>query len=71
MLGFPLDLHETDEVYRFTKEDVEILRMFKDQTVFTVGTKQTMHVYRAEVLNMVCCSVSIHAQIARRFENGD
>ena len=58
MFGRPMELHDTDEVYRITKDDVEILRMFKDQTVFTIGTAQTTHVYRAELVNLICCSVS-------------
>lgn len=58
MLGSPMELHETDEVYHMTKEDIDTLRMFKDQTVFTIGTAQTTHVYRAELVNLICCSVS-------------
>ena len=62
MLGAALELHDSDEngdrVYHLTKEDVDILRMFKDQTVFTIGTSQTTHVYRTELVNLICCSVS-------------
>ena len=58
LLGTPMDLHESDEKYLITKEDVEILRWFKDQTVFTIGTAQTVHVYRGEVVSLMMLSVS-------------
>lgn len=63
MLGTPIDLHESDEIYHLTKEDVDTLHMFKDQTVFTIGTSQTTHVYRSELVNLICCSVRVSGSI--------
>ena len=60
MLDMPMELHESDETYHISKEDLEILRIFKDQTVFTIGTAQTVHIYRSECVNMLCHSVSPH-----------
>lgn len=59
MLGMPMELCETDEKYLITKEDLEILRWFKDQTVFTIGTAQTVHLYRDEISGMLLRSVSL------------
>lgn len=58
LLGSPMELCETDEKYHLSKEDVEILRWFKDQTVFTIGTAQTVMVYRKEIVRMMLHSVS-------------
>ena len=58
MIGSPMELCETDEKYLITKEDVEILRWFKDQTVFTIGTAQTVSIYRHEITSMMIHSVS-------------
>lgn len=57
MLGVALDLHDTDEVYRISEEDVEVLRMFRDRTVFTIGTAKTVGTYRREMVNL-CLGVS-------------
>ena len=54
MLNVPISLHETGELYYISKEDVEILYHFRDSTVFTIGTAQTVPLYRAEIVNMVC-----------------
>jgi hypothetical protein len=62
MLGMPMELHESDEKYLITQEDVEVLRWFKDQTVFTIGTAQTVPIYRHEIISMILHSVSrLHA----------
>ena len=58
MLGIPLDLHQTEEPYRLTKDDLDILRIFKNRTVYTIGTAQSVATYRNELVNL-CFSVSI------------
>ena len=63
MVGMPMELHDTDEKYLITKEDVELLRWFKDQTVFTIGTAQTVHIYRHEIVGMLLLSVSYSSRI--------
>lgn len=60
MLDMPLDLHGTDEVYRLTKADLDVLRMFKNRTVYTIGTAQSVGKYRLELVNL-CFSVSVLA----------
>jgi hypothetical protein len=50
MLGYRLALHETDEVYVCTERDLERLRRFHDRTVLTIGTAQTVHIYRDSIL---------------------
>lgn len=59
LLGSSMELCESEEKYLLSKEDVEILRWFKDQTVFTIGTAQTVLVYRREIVRMMLHSVSV------------
>ena len=59
LIGMPLKLHNDEGYYRITKEDVEIIRRFKDRTVFTIGTAHSVLIYRREVVQMVA-SVSLH-----------
>ncbi|EMC91129.1 hypothetical protein BAUCODRAFT_134803 [Baudoinia panamericana UAMH 10762] len=54
LLNFPLALHETDEVYRLTEQDLDRLQRFQDRTVLTVGTAQTTHIYRDVILKLGC-----------------
>ena len=54
MVGRELDLFGTEEKYVMTKEDVDILRRFQNRTVFTIGTARSVHVYRHEIVKMVC-----------------
>lgn len=52
MLGMPLELHQSDEVYRLVEEDLELLRGFRERTVFTIGTKCTVPIYRQNYIAM-------------------
>ena len=52
MLGAALDLHDTDEKYYVTKEDVQLLRIFESRTVWTIGTAQSVGTYRVQIINM-------------------
>lgn len=54
MLGKPLTLQGTDEMYYMTQDDLDILRVFRDRTVFTIGTAQSIWIYRTELVNLVC-----------------
>ena len=54
MLDMPMVLHDTSEIYYLGKEDLEILYSFRDKTVFTIGTAQTVPLYRAQIVSMVC-----------------
>lgn len=54
LLGKELDLYGTTEKYVLAKEDVDILRRFQNRTVFTIGTARSVHVYRSEIVRMVC-----------------
>lgn len=54
MLNYPLALHETDEVYRISKEDLDMFRRFQDRTVYTIGTKQTVPIYREVITKLGC-----------------
>ncbi|TKA67347.1 hypothetical protein B0A55_10079 [Friedmanniomyces simplex] len=52
MLNYPLTLHETDDTYRITESDLDRLRRFQDRTVLTIGTAQTIHIFRDSVLKL-------------------
>ncbi|KAK1035864.1 hypothetical protein LTR33_016424, partial [Friedmanniomyces endolithicus] len=52
MLNYPLALHETDEVYRISESDLDRLCRFQDRTVLTIGTAQTVHIFRDCVLKL-------------------
>lgn len=54
LLGRELELFGTSEKYVMTKEDVDILKRFQNRTVFTIGTAQSVRVYRDEIVRMVC-----------------
>lgn len=54
MLGYPLALHETNEVYRITEKDMDIFRRFRERTVMTIGTAQTVYTYRNVILQLGC-----------------
>ena len=54
MLGMPLDLHNTDEKYCLTEEDLKILQFFENRTVWTIGTAQSVGTYRNEMVNLAC-----------------
>ncbi len=56
MLDMPLSLHLTDEVYRVTKGDLDIVRMFRNRTVYTIGTAQSVAMYKEHLVNL-CFSV--------------
>ncbi|KAK3700108.1 hypothetical protein LTR37_016111 [Vermiconidia calcicola] len=53
MLGMPLELHDIDEPYYVTEADVEAMRNFRDKTVWTIGTAQTVRFYRNEMMKMI------------------
>ncbi|KAK3718917.1 hypothetical protein LTR37_004833 [Vermiconidia calcicola] len=53
MLGMPLELHDIGEPYYVTEDDVEAMRNFRDKTVWTIGTAQTVRFYRQEMMNMI------------------
>jgi hypothetical protein len=52
-LGYPLALHETDEVYHITEKDLGRFRRFQDRTVLTIGTAQTVYIYRDSILRII------------------
>lgn len=52
MLDYPLALHDTDEVYRVTEKDLKRLERFRDRTVLTLGTAQTMHIYKDSIVSL-------------------
>ena len=56
IIGMQLDLAQTDDVYTLNKDDVETLRRFMDRTVFTIGTAQTVWIYRHEMIRMAAVS---------------
>ena len=58
MLNMPLPLHQQNEAYRLTREDIEILRLFKNRTVYTIGTANSVETYRMEMVNL-CFVVSM------------
>ncbi|KAK3670097.1 hypothetical protein LTR78_010037 [Recurvomyces mirabilis] len=52
MLDYPLKLHDTDEVYVCTARDLDRLRRFHERTVLTIGTAQTIHIYRDSITQL-------------------
>ncbi|KAK3111508.1 Serine/threonine-protein kinase PAK 6, partial [Teratosphaeriaceae sp. CCFEE 6253] len=52
MLNYPLMLHETDDVYRITESDLARLLRFQNRTVLTIGTAQTIGIYRDAVVKL-------------------
>lgn len=52
MLAMPLKLHDTEELYYMTEEDIELIRLFKDRAVYTLATAQSVETYRRELTNM-------------------
>ncbi|TKA27737.1 hypothetical protein B0A50_04838 [Salinomyces thailandicus] len=53
-LGKPLALHETDETYIITADDLGRFERFQNRTVYTLGTAQTVEVYRQAVVKLGC-----------------
>lgn len=53
LIDTPLTLHSTRELYYLTQEDVDVLRMFRSSTVFTIGTAQSVGTYQTEIVNLM------------------
>ena len=58
LMDHPLKLHNTDEFYYMTKDDIRCLYYFKEKTVYTIGTQQSVMTYRHEVVKLMM-SVSL------------
>lgn len=59
LMDSPLGLHSTRERYYLTRQDLEVLRMFYNRTVFTIGTAQSVETYQREIVGLmfnVCLS---------------
>ncbi|KAK5110809.1 hypothetical protein LTR62_005520 [Meristemomyces frigidus] len=52
LLDHPLALHDTDEVYKCTERDLDRLTRFHERTVLTIGTAQTVHVWRDSIMSL-------------------
>jgi hypothetical protein len=67
LLGQKRKLHDTDEVYTITQDDMDWLHYFKDKTVFTIGTAQSVYLYRHLVTDMLCAPVRTSLSTYRSF----
>lgn len=54
MLGYPLKMYDSDEVYHMKPSDLDLLQWFHERTVLTMGTAETVHVYK-DLMVVVGC----------------
>ena len=54
LLDREIETFTPGESYVLRKEDIDVLKRFQNRTVYTIGTQRSVHVYREQIIGMVC-----------------